>query len=289
MLASAPGVGYIHEPFNLTVYRPGMFRGRFDEWMTHLTPETGRDYEEAFADALAFRYRYGAALRNLHRPLDLARLVVRGLRYLRYRLTRSRPLMKDPIAIFSAEWLHQKFGMSVVVLIRHPAAFVNSIMRLKWRFDFNHMLSQRELMRDLLAPLESEIREYARAPLTQHALDEAAFLWKVIHHVIGIYQERHPDWIFLRYEDLAADPLPQFEQLFARLGLRFSERARRTIAESTSESNPPLRDDSTPHVTRLDSRQVSRSWTRKLSAEEIARVRAITAPYAERYYTDAEW
>jgi hypothetical protein len=289
MLAASPQIVYIHEPFNRTVYRPGICAARFDKWMTYLTPETGRPYERAFADMLRFRFRYDVGLRHAETPIAVLRVFARGARSFFWSVTRKRPLIKDPIAIFSAAWLHETFGVLPVVLIRHPGAFVSSVVRLNWRFDFNDLLTQPELMRDLLSPFADELRAHAAAGLTGDPVDQAAFLWNVIHHVIGVYQERHPAWIFLRYEDLASDPVAQFESLYARLGLPFTDKVRQTIASSTDDSNPAVRDDSTPHVTRLDSRTAARSWSKKLTAQQIERIRSITAPYAERYYTPSEW
>ncbi len=62
----------------------------------------------------------------------------------------ATPLVKDPIALFSAEWLAATFDMRVLVMIRHPAAFAASIRRRGWRHRFADFLEQPLLMRDLL-------------------------------------------------------------------------------------------------------------------------------------------
>ena len=59
-----------------------------------------------------------------------------------FRVSKKRPLIKDPIAFFSACWLQQIFNMKAVCLIRHPAAFVNSIINARWDFPFQHFLDQ---------------------------------------------------------------------------------------------------------------------------------------------------
>lgn len=45
-------------------------------------------------------------------------------------MPRSRPLVKDPFALFSAEWFADNFDAEVIVIVRHPAAVVSSIKRL---------------------------------------------------------------------------------------------------------------------------------------------------------------
>ena len=63
---------------------------------------------------------------------------------------RHLELLKDPIALFSTPWLVDRFNVHAVVMIRHPAAYVSSVSRLGWRFDFGYLLGQDLLMRDLL-------------------------------------------------------------------------------------------------------------------------------------------
>jgi hypothetical protein len=80
---------------------------------------------------------------------------------LRHRLNGSAALIKDPFAFFSSEWLAERFDMAVVVVIRHPAAFVSSIINLNWSHPFSHFLEQTLLLNERLVPFEDEIREYA--------------------------------------------------------------------------------------------------------------------------------
>src|SRR3712207_6933054 len=46
--------------------------------------------------------------------------------------------------------------------------------------------------------------------------------------------ERHPEWHFVNYDDLADDPLRGFRDLYAKVGLSWDERAKRS-EEHTSE------------------------------------------------------
>ena len=63
---------------------------------------------------------------------------------------------------------------------------------------------------EVLATELSEDRCEVGMPL----LDRAVLFYKCAMHVILAYREAHPDWIFVRHEDLAADPI----QPNARLG-----------------------------------------------------------------------
>jgi hypothetical protein len=130
MLASHARVAYVAEPFN-----PDQLAGvPADHFFHHVTDRDAGRFVAYLERLLRFR-----AVPLPHRRRGLwhraTRAAVRALRLLRYRLGAYRPLMKDPIAFFSAEWLARTFGMDVVVLVRHPAALAGSLKRLDWHVD----------------------------------------------------------------------------------------------------------------------------------------------------------
>ena len=124
----------------------------------YLCAENGAACAGAIAEMLAFRYRPAAEVRSLRSARDAGRMARDWSRFARSRRRRATPLMKDPIALFSAEWLADTFDMRVLVMIRHPASFATSIRRRGWRHRFADFLEQPLLMRDLLAPYADEIR-----------------------------------------------------------------------------------------------------------------------------------
>jgi hypothetical protein len=288
MLAASPEVGYIYEPFNIAYRRPGISRAELTHWLEYVPPGTTGPLRNGLADTLAFHYQYAAALRAVHSPVDFLRMIRDAARFEHFRLTRRRPLVKDPLAIFSAEWLHETFDMDIVVVIRHPAAFVASVRRLGWYFSFAQLLEQRLLIRDLLQPCEEEIRTAALSTLDR--LEQAALMWKFIHHAIATYQDRHPDWIFVRHEDFSMNPLDRFQEIYARLGLPYTRRVRDSIARSTNDENPRIRAEDDPHTTKLNSRANAFGWRQHLSQEEVLRIRTLVEPYGTHFYGgDDEW
>ncbi len=287
LLAASPGVGYISEPFNRH-YRPGVFAKRLPRWFTYVCEENAAEYEQAVRDMLNWRCHPLHGLASVRSPRDLARLVRDcGVVWGR-RLRGARPLMKDPIAVFSAPWLHRTFGMDVVVLIRHPAAFAASLKaRLgQWgRHRFAHFLEQPLLMRDLLHPFEAEIRRAAEG--SPDILDEAILLWKLIYYAVLRFQERYPEWIYVRHEDLSREPETEFRRLFQRLGLPYTRRARQGVASTSSPANPQR--GGAGHSVYRDSRSVIWNWKKSLSAAEVARIREATARLAEAFYAPEDW
>jgi hypothetical protein len=290
MLATAPGLLYVHEPFSVSdPPGRGVCNVPFERWFTYVTAENEAPYYRAFKDTVALEYNRLAALRRARSPAAVARALAESREWATCRRRGDRPLIKDPIALFSSEWLAQRFDMHVVVVIRHPAAFVSSITRLGWRHPFAHFLEQPGLMRDLLQPFAQEIRDAARHP--PDLVDEASLLWRVIHHAIARFRERHPDWIFVRHEDLSRDPLAGFRRLFEALGLAWSPAVERVVERYSGDANP--RDTTAPvgseQTLRRASAQNVSNWKRRLNAAEIARIRANVADVAGAFYSEAEW
>ncbi len=282
MLASHPSVAYLAEPFNVRV-PPSPVRHFFE----HVTADTAPAFRTYLQPLLAFR---DAALYQIDatEPWPLARRCARMVRTWRRRLGGHRPLLKDPIAFFSAEWLARTFGTDVVVLIRHPAAFASSLLRLGSVFDFNDFVNQPELIRAHgLEAFEDDFRAFANNP--PDLLDQAILLWQVFATVTLRYRREHPTWAFLRHEDLSADPLREFGHLLPQLGLELTPRVRRTIEEHTSADNPADAPGNAAHCLRRDSRANAWSWRQRLRAEDIERLRRGTGPLASHFYAEADW
>jgi hypothetical protein len=282
--SQSPRVALLWEPFS-TLHRPGVCAARFPYWFPYVCPENAGHYRGAVADMLRYRYRPGAELRSLRGPKDAARMARDWLQFERHRRSHAVPLLKDPLAVLSAEWLSDAFGMEPVVMIRHPAAFAHSLKRLGMSHPFDHFLRQPLLMRDLLEPFEPEIRRFSATP--PPILDQAILLWRIIYSVAAAYRLRRPGWVFLRHEDVARDPQRVFLDLYARLGLDYDDRVRATVAAYSAPSNP--RDVPSPSPIRRDSESTVVTWKSRLTPEEIGRVRRGTEDVWPSFYRESEW
>lgn len=281
--------GYIHEPFNKHC-PDGRCQARFAHSFTYVTAANEAPYFTALRDTLAWKYSLGAELKSLKTPRHLARMV-RDLGYFEAkRQAQARVILKDPLALFSADWLAQRFGAQVVVVIRHPAAFVASLRAAGWhRVHFAMFRDQPQLMRDRLAPFAEEVA--AATATMPDAIDAGVLLWKLLHHHIHLLQQEHPDWIFVRHEDLSRDTIAGFRDLYARLGLDFSEEVRRSLAQSSNEAAlmSKLSLFGTKRQTVRNSRDNIFAFRKRLTPEEIARVRLGAGALAAEFYGDADW
>jgi hypothetical protein len=175
----------------------------------------------------------------------------------------------------------------VVVIVRHPAAFASSIKLDGWTHPFSHFLNQPALIEDHLAPFREEIEAFAR---DEHdILDQAALLWRLVHHTIADYRTRHPDWTVVRHEDLSRNPLESFGAIFEALDLPYTEEVQEAILQSTNQSNPVDRDERGRRFLTRDSRANIDNWRRRLTPAEIARIRTRVADVSPLFYGDDEW
>jgi hypothetical protein len=283
VLVRAPGTIYLNEPFH-----PNHTRGHcgadFGCWFRYVCDANAAEYRPALERMLRLTYDHGAERRG-PAPARIGRRLRDWWYFTRHRLRGDLPVMKDPLAFFSTEWLARALGMRPVVLVRHPAAFASSLKRAGWDFDFENLLGQPLLMRDLLGPLEDELRAATRRG--RDLIGDAILLWKAIYGTAATWRERYPDWVFVRHEDLSLDPLGAFPPLFEALGLEFGPAARAYVGETTSATNPGEVAGTALHEHRRDSRANVTNWKQRLEPDEIARVREALAGPAEPFYAPA--
>ena len=264
MLSLAQGVKYVSEPFN-----PGYGLKIFKSWFIYINDKNEAKYFKEIQCLLKFKGNY--------------RFNLPAWRYWSNKLWpfNKRPLIKDPIACFSAQWLADNFDMDVIVLFRHPVAFYTSLKRLNWHFDFSNFLNQEDLMADhlnkFLDLIMKESKSYA---------EEAAILWLCIYYVLDKYIAQNPNWIVKRHEDISLNPINEFKDIYNQLGLNFTNKIKKEIIKySSGKSSEPIK----VLDLKRDSQSVVRQWLGQASEEEITTIKNITGALANKYYPESEW
>lgn len=281
MLCQSNEAGYIHEPF-CPNRSPGWLTEPLPYWYMYLSDDNGERYEDAVERVLQLRYPIARSLFASRGPKDVARQVPEIGRALAYRARHLRALLKDPFALFSSEWLADRFAVLPVIMIRKPVAFVSSIKRLNWGFDYEqNWLAQPLLMRDHLSAHERSFEGY------QGEIDlvgEGIVMWNALYGFVAELRERRPEFLYVIYEDLAADPLGGFEELYAQTGLRWDGDVRARIAGFSDDANPKDVSARNRRAIKRDSQAASETWRIRLSPEEIERVAEETAEVAGLFY-----
>ena len=288
MIASHAQVVYLWEPFNPVYKLPG---SPVRHWFERVTPERAPLFREFLRPLLRFESKWWKEIVERPRPRRMVGATLRAAQAWWRRVLGRRCLLKDPIAIFSAEWMAQTFPMDVVVLIRHPAAFVSSIKRMNWRFGFHQLLGQPALIERDLHPFESQMRQCRRLQEDKalDIIDEAILFWNVFHHVIERYRRDHPDWQFVRHEDLSLRPVEEFTRLLGCMDLTMTRGVHRAIATHTGAENPAEAGLREIHRLKRNSKANIVNWATRLTPAEIVKVRRATEAIAQHFYTDADW
>lgn len=274
MLGLAPGAFLVpKEPFNPNP-REYALGGLARHWFTY-APQLPQDAaERAYRRVLT-----GRSVRVLRRR----GLWTAATTYLAP-WAHPRLIVHDPIAAFSSEWLAHRFGMVVLVLVRHPAAFAASLRRIGWAFDFDNLLAQQRLVEDHLEPFAEDLRRPPADPMAR-----AGLLWACIYTVLLRFADRNPDWLVRTHEGLARMPQPAFRSLYRRLDLTWNEGVAASIHDHTAAGNPARAADGVVHQLRRDSAASTRTWKADLTPDEVRTVRSRTDRVAARFYDDASW
>lgn len=275
MIAHSPNVYYLDELFNPDA---SLTKGLFPFHFRYI-PEGSKEprLREVFQRLFELEFEWPERKHILPSRLSI-------LRYTRRTFGLPRPLQKDPIALFSAPWLAQTFGMQVVCLLRHPAGFVASLRKAGWSASFTPILRQPQLMDHWLGEYH-DVMHRSNSSFIQRA----ALIWTMMSDVLIKYVRNNPSWLLMRTEDLAADPLSGFQDIFSYLDLPFGRRVSRQIRQHSSSDNPAEWFGPKKNMIRRNSVATQELWKKRLSRAEILEVRRIAEPISCHLYEDRDW
>ena len=307
IIKNSPMIYYIHEPLTPN----SITRGLFDTEIWYKYYDPNKEYqkvESTLNDLFIGQYPLRAVLhfknslpntdyRNLNGinndKFDFKYLKWRINAYLdskRLKLSKLNhdqiiPLIKDPICLTAVEWIHKRWKSKNVFLIRHPAAFVSSLLRLNWRFNFENFIKQPELINRFLKPYESDINNPP-----EDFISEASLIWLCTTKIIIDYQEIYPNWIYIRHEDLSYNPIKEFKLLFKKLELPYTSKVKRLIKATSHHTNPSeVSDKSKVHQLQRNSKENIKNWKKRLTNKEIKKIRDMTEHISNKFYSDKDW
>ncbi len=209
---------------------------------------------------------------------------------LRQRLKKGmRPVVQDPFAIFMAPWLHEQLGLRPLFLFRHPAAYINSMKRMKWGFNFDWLARQEGLMEGILSAFREDILKLAPREFMPFSIETQALVWNIFTSVMLHYRERHKQWLFRRHEELSLAPLEEFKKIYDELGLEFNPPIIEKIKKFTGAANTAEARAGKMHTLKRDSRSNITLWKKQLERNEIDQIRKLTASVAGELYGEETW
>lgn len=300
MLDYSPKI-YLHtEPFSPLNTWDGL-NVFVKDWFHLVTEEEGVKYK----DELLFALGAGYTMKNLVNKLRSDSISLRGKLgavkdYVVFPVKQAmdhRPLIKDPMAFFSSEWIYKNLNADIIILIRHPAAFVSSIKRMNqsipgWGLDFfQDLIKQKELVDKYLRPFIEQLNQFASKKVKDIDIVEGSILlWNIFHHVVLDYQKQYGNvWHFYRHKDLSLDPVKYFGEIYRKLGLEFSDTIKSKIIQSTGEENPAESINNALHTLKRNSKENVLNWKKRLSPEEIDKIYEGTLKISSHFYREDEW
>ena len=298
---------YIHEPLTPN----SITRGLFDTEIWYKYYDPNKEYqkvESTLNDLFIGQYPLKAVLHFKNRLPSTDYRNINGInndkfdfKYLKWRINayldskrlkfsklnhdKIIPLIKDPICLTAVEWIHKRWKSKNVFLIRHPAAFVSSLLRLNWRFNFENFIKQPDLINRFLKPYESDINSPP-----EDFISEASLIWLCTTKIIIDYQEIYPNWIYIRHEDLSYNPIKEFELLFKKLELPYTSKVKRLIKATSHHTNPSeVSNKSKVHQLQRNSKENIKNWKKRLTNIEIKKIRDMTEHISNKFYSDKDW
>lgn len=286
VLSSSSSVTYISEPLHVQ-HSMGVLAAPVQHWYTYICEENEDVFLHAYQDMLRFRYRSWASIQELDSWKRFLKMGRDQIVFFRAKLLDHLPLIKDPFAVFSVPWFSRKLNSRNVICVRHPLAFVSSLKRLGWSFDFNHLLDQPLLMRDHLDKFRD--RMVFMGTREEDIVGQGILLWEMIYSVVANYREEVEECFIFRHEDLSLQPYINFSNMFEQLGLEFTDQIVQKIMETTQRGNPQQLPSGNEHAVQLDSRANLKNWENRLTTSEVDRILAATENQLFGFYEKEEW
>jgi len=305
VISQSENILYIPDPFQPN----GLLRRSYqlDMWYKYFRVNQGKRFQKQLQRISTFNYSYKEAFHLKNRLPETDYRNPNGMytNHFNYRNTPWRiryymdclhakfsanpkntiPLFKDPIALFSSKWFHLNMNSKNIILIRHPAAFVSSLKRVGWQFDFRNFTNQPSLMDDILSTFKTNIQNSS-----DDIIETGSILWNCIHHAIYQFQNEFPDWIYIKHEDLSINPMVEFENIFNSINLPFTSNVKDYIVLTTSSENQAeVTKSGNIHQLKRDSKKSIKNWKNRLTSNEIKKIYKLTSPVSQHFYSDEDW
>lgn len=267
VIAHAQSIKILHEPFNANSGLIGV-----DKW--YYGPAEASYIAGLLQEMLngerSYRRRRGTdgLVKNLMRT-------VAGSQY-EHDLTAAlaapeQPIvMKDPFLIRLGADLARDFGAKGVILVRHPAAMINSLKRMNWR----------------LPNLDD------RAPEVYSADSDIQFCFQIGMFWGGLYAEvldqvrTVPEQLMLvRHEELCNEPVQIGQDILTHLDMPFTDSARDFLTKSTSGNVGELSGDQLHNMYR-DAQKLAQSWRSSITKEQLMAVQAGAGKILQQIYPE---
>lgn len=277
-LSQSERVELVYEPFNLDFDRYN-FTYRFENWFQHVPSSPRKAEIENYFDKYLPLSGIDYAKKVSRESGYSAKTPLIFLKHALLSSKRPRYLLKDPIALMSAGWLYERYSLRVICTTRNPLAFVASLKKQGWDFDFNNLLNQKELVNRFFPRYRDAMKQ---ALEKSDFIERVSLLWNVLNTIILHYREQYPEWFFTTHEEAAENPLDTFKHMFAYAGLPFTAEIESYIEKATSGHEN--RDTDSHRYSPRDAKSTIMDWQDLLTDAEIQFISNKTSDICNKIY-----
>jgi len=286
MIASSGEFTYINEPLN-KITGKGVFDLDAPFWYMYICEDNQSEFLEPFKDTISLNYQLLSEISTIRSVRDLARTARNQFSFWKGKMEGRAPLIKDPFAVFSTPWFVKTFDLDVVIVVRNPYAYVNSLVKLGWFNVIPDLLSQPLLIRDHISSFHKDLLAEVNRPADP--ITRAALFWCVLTDRISFIQKEYSDNVrVVRHEDLSLDPEGEYEKLFGSLKIPYTKKVRNKILRSTGAGNPTRLENNKAHSVIMNSRKSLQNWKTSLSSEDIEKIKEIAKSQIGLFYSSEE-
>jgi hypothetical protein len=283
ILSAGDEVGYIHEPFNTTnakIHKSPIFIP-----YQYINDQIDKDEDSIYSNYINYFLNPGVKFfMNSFGPIRNidSRYILPGKQILLNGWSNKMQIIKDPFALLSSEWMYHQLGWEIVIIVRHPAAFVLSMVEKKWTVASTVFEKQLNDLKYVYSNHMELVSAYINKPNKRNDLVGCAIMgWQLLHIAIDYFRNQYPDWIIVRHEDISKTPLEYSEKLYNKLQLPYSDAIRKSINKSISGE--------TVNGTKRDPIKNMEKWRAKLDSNTIERIKRETYTIGRKFYSDYEW
>lgn len=268
MLGFAPNVLYYREPCHPR--RNGMDPASSEQIWSKIVPEDGQDifFERTLSRAFQGHFWRGCGFSLTD--------------YSNRAVISPRVIVKEVASFASTEWVYKTWFPEVLVIMRHPGAYAESVRKL-------HQGPSELTRLELLTTnpiLMGKYKDMISAALSHvnSGVDASIVAWAIRTRVYLDAKAHHQDWRLVHYENIARAPVEEMKKIYCALSLSWNEDVKTRILATTTKDTKGSYSTSRKVGSRID------AWRTELPEETRSLARHMLEILDIPYYRSAsDW
>ena len=177
-------------------------------------------------------------------------------------------IIKDPIMLFSTQFISKKLGSKCILITKDPRSFYNSLKKASWGFDFQniyHPCRRFEHLNEYIYEVEERLNKGALLDPQSIGL-----LWNILHKHM-YYLSKFKNFKIIKYEEICEDPVFHLDNLaFFATNKKLSKKIKnRIFHEQIKNAN---NSDKVHIIRHENSKEISKLWCSQLNKNELIEI-----------------